>query len=387
MPDYKYLLIGGGMTADAAARGIRETGDAASIGLISSESHPPYDRPPLSKGLWTDQPLSEIWRDTHDLNVKLHLGRSAVSIDAAAKTVRDDSGVEYSYEKLLLATGGTPRRLAGPDEDVIYFRTLADYELLRELTHQPRRVIVIGGGYIGAEIAAALSREGHQVQMVLLEDALLSRLLPADLARHVNSLFEGHGVQLLPGRSVIAVTRDAAGLSHVAFSSGEPLTADIVIAGLGIIPETGLAQSAGLSVSDGIDVNEFLQTSESDIYAAGDVVNFPSPFLGGRYRPEHEDNANMTGFQAGRNMAGQEEPYTHLPLFYSDLFDVGFEGVGRADPSLETMSVWEEPFQKGAVYYLEKGRLQGALFWNVWGKVDRARELIAGGAEFRVEDF
>jgi NADPH-dependent 2,4-dienoyl-CoA reductase/sulfur reductase-like enzyme len=386
MPDYTYLLIGGGIAADAAARGIRETGATGSIGLISTEAHPPYDRPPLSKGLWNDTPERDIWRDTHDLNVTLHLGRRVIAIDPAARTVTDQLGERYSYGKLLLATGGTPRRLSGSDEGVIYFRTLDDYRRLRKVTGARRKVAVIGAGYIGAEIAAALAGEGHEVQMAFLEDTLLGRLLPADLGQHLNAYFRERGVTLHPGRSVASVVQDAAGGSLLTFSDGETLAADVVIAGLGIIPATELARSAGLAVSDGIDVSEFLQTSDEHIYAAGDVASVPGAALGGRRRVEHEDNANMTGFQAGRAMAGAAEPFTYLPSFYSDLFDIGFEGVGRVDSRLETVSDWQEPFRKGAVYYLEGGRLQGALLWNSWGRLDRIRQLIEAQEQFSVEN-
>jgi NADPH-dependent 2,4-dienoyl-CoA reductase/sulfur reductase-like enzyme len=387
MLEYTYLLIGGGIAADAAARGIRETGATGSIGLISSEAHPPYDRPPLSKGLWHDTPESDIWRDTHGLGVTLHLGRTVTELDPAARSAADNLGGRCSYEKLLLATGGSPRHLSGSDEGVIYFRTLDDYHLLRKLTASPRRVVVIGGGYIGAEIAAALAGQGHEVHMAFPEDALLGRLLPAGLAWHLNDYYTERGVTLHPGLGVTAVTQNNGDGSLVAFSDGSTLAAEIVIAGLGIIPNVELARAAGLTVSDGIEVNGFLQTSDPDIFAAGDVANIYNAALDLRRRVEHEENANLTGYAAGKAMAGTPEAFTHLPLFYSDLFDLGFEGVGNVDSRLETLSVWDEQFRKGSIYYLHDGRLQGALMWNNWGRLDRVRELIEAREPFRVEDF
>lgn len=387
MPEYTYLLIGGGIAADAAARGIRETGATGSIGLVSAEAFPPYDRPPLSKGLWTDTPESDIWRDTHGLGVTLHLDRTVTELDPAARVATDNLGEHYSYEKLLLATGGSPRKLTGPDEGVIYFRTLDDYHQLRKLTASPRTVVVIGGGYIGAEIAASLAGKGHDVHMAFPEDALLGRLLPADLAGYLNNYYTERGVTLHPGLGVVSVTQNNCDGSLITLNDGSALLAEIVIAGLGITPNVRLASAAGLTVSNGIEVNEYLQTSNADIYAAGDVANIYNAALGRRRRVEHEENANLTGYCAGRAMAGTREPFTHLPLFYSDLFDLGFEGVGRVDSQLDTVSEWEDHLRKGSVYYLDDGRLQGALMWNNWGRIDRARELIEAREAFRVDDF
>lgn len=382
MSDYDYLIIGGGMAADSAARGIRDVDEHGSIGLVTEELHPPYDRPPLSKGLWQGQDVTEIMRDTQDLNVSLHLGRRILALDPGERTALDQHGDSYGYGKLLLATGGSPRRLPGTDEGVIYLRNLVDYELLRAHTAQPRNVMVLGGGFIGAEITAALSQAGHHVQMAFPEFALLARLLPKKLAGHLNDLYHERGIRLHAGRNVASVERQDDDSSLITFTDRHTSKADIVVAGLGIIPETGLARSAGLKVSDGIEVDEFLRTTDPNIFAAGDVANIHSPALGLRRRVEHEENANLSGFFAGRAMAGAAEPYTHLPMFYTDLFDLGLEGVGLVDARLETVSRWEVPLQKGSAYYLADGRLQGALMWNNWGQLDRVREQIESREPF-----
>src|SRR5512143_1667294 len=160
MPHYRYLIVGGGMTADAAVRGIRERDAEGSIGLVSAEAQPPYSRPPLSKALWKGEPVTSIWRGTDTLDVTLHLARSIVRLEPAAHRAVDAHGDEYTFEKLLLATGGAPRRLAGAGESAIYFRTFADYERLRALATPGRRIAVVGGGFIGSEVAAALSLVG-----------------------------------------------------------------------------------------------------------------------------------------------------------------------------------------------------------------------------------
>lgn len=382
MDSYDYLLVGGGMAADAAARGIREVDSGGSIGLFSAETHAPYNRPPLSKGLWQDQTPDEIMRDTGDLGVHMHLGTRIETVDAAAQTVTDDQGRTWHYGKLLLATGGSPRRLTGPDEGVIYYRTLADYHRLRELTSEPRRVLVLGGGYIGAELAAALRLNGHEVQIAFPEQTLLGRLLPDDLGEYLNSYYGEKGVEVLPGRLVEAVHQTGAH-SRVTFSDASEAEADVVVAGLGIIPELELARQAGLTLDNGIEVDQDMRSSDPHIFAAGDVASVWSPALKRRRRVEHEQNANETGLHAGMAMAGASAPYRKLQLFYSDLFDLGFEGVGLADRNLETVARWSEPFRKGTIHYLEDGRLVGALMWNDWGKADRMRELITSGAPFK----
>lgn len=374
MENYRYLIVGGGMSADAAVRGIRELDPDGTVGLVSAEPYPPYNRPPLSKGLWKGAPLERVWRRTEELGVALHLGRTVQVLDLRHKQVTDDTGQVYGFERLLLATGGTPRRL--PQDGVLYFRTLDDYRRLRQLAEEGRRFLVIGGGFIGSEIAAALVGAGRSVTMTFLEAGVGGRLFPRGLSLFLNDYYRERGVEVLPEQSVVAVER-AGGQFLVHLQSGQRVQADGVVAGLGIRPNTELASSAGLPVEDGIVVDEFLRAGHPDVFAAGDVTRFFNPTLGVRLRVEHEDNANAQGRTAGRNMAGAQEPYTHLPFFYSDLFDLGYEAVGELDPRLEVVEDWQEPYRQGVVYYLQGGRVRGVLLWNVWGQVDAARQLIA----------
>lgn len=376
MPEYDYLLIGGGMTADAAARGIRELDEHGRIGLISAETDPPYSRPPLSKGLWQDQTEEDIDRWTESLGVDLHLGERALAIDRQQRHVSLSDGRSFGYRRLLLATGGTPRRLKGLEDGVIYYRTLADFRRLQEqLQGGRRKVLILGGGYIGAELAAALVTHDHEVHMAFPERFVLERLLPAELAQSVSQLYTSRGVTLHRRLSAESV-RHSHGGPVARFDDGTELLVDVVVAGLGIIPETGLAEAAGLQVADGIIVNEFLQTSDPDIFAAGDVASIHYPALGGRQRSEHEENANSGGLTAGRNMAGAREEYTRLPLFYADLFDVSFEGAGVADSRLDAVSEWTEPGRSGRILYIADGTIRGVLLWNSPGGMAEARKLI-----------
>lgn len=376
MKRFQHLIVGGGMTAAAAAKGAREQAPAASVGLIGAEPHPPYNRPPLSKALWKGDPESGIWRTDDVQGAEVILSRRVTRIDAGKKTVTDDRGETYAYETLLLATGGAPRRLAGAPDSIVYFRTLDDYRRLHAGAAPGRHFVVLGGGFIGSEVAAALRMQGAAVTMVIPEAGVGARVFPPALSQNLVDYYRSKGVTVRTGEGVATVS-ESAGKSVVKTTTGFELPADGVVAGLGIIPSIELAQAAGLKTDNGIVVDEFLRTSNPSIYAAGDVANFPSRALGHRSRVEHEDNANAQGRQAGRNLAGANERYDHLPFFYGDLFELGYEAVGDLDARLETVSDWKTPFREGVVYYLGEGRVRGVLLWNTWGQVDHARALIA----------
>jgi NADPH-dependent 2,4-dienoyl-CoA reductase/sulfur reductase-like enzyme len=386
MKKYQYLIIGGGMTADSAVRGIRECDPQGTIGLLSTETNPPYDRPPLTKGLWKGKELDSIWRHVETQNVELSLGRTIISIDVQARTVTDNGKNTYEYAKLLLATGGTPRRLAFGAEDIIYFRTVVDYQRLRKLTEKGRRFAVIGGGFIGSELAAGMAMNQKEVVMLFPGKGICDRMFPQDLSQFVTDYYRQKGVEILSGESATGLERRGEQLI-LRTQSGREIAVEGVVAGIGITPNVELARMARLEIGDGIVVDEFLRTSQADIYAAGDVAFFFNPALERRLRVEHEDNANTMGRVAGRNMAGKKEPYHHLPFFYSDLFDLGYEAVGDVDSRLNVLADWKEPHREGVVYYQKEGRVRGVLLWNVWGQVDAARELIADKRAFRAEDL
>jgi 3-phenylpropionate/trans-cinnamate dioxygenase ferredoxin reductase subunit len=373
---YKHIVIGAGMTADAAVRGIREIDANAEIGVFGREPHAPYNRPPLSKGLWKGKPLKSIWRRTEDVGVDLHLSDSIEAVDPVRKVVTDHSGASYAYDRLLLATGGVPRRLPLSDQGVVYFRTLDDYERLRALSGRGARFAVIGGGFIGSEIAAALAMNGERVNLLFPEPGIGGRMYPEALSTFLNGYYHEHGVTVRAGETLSTLERVGDRFT-LGFKGGGSLDADAVVAGIGIETDVTLAKSMGLKVDNGIVVDETLRTTQPDVFAAGDVANFYNPALGMRVRVEHEDNANTMGAMAGRNMAGHTERYEHLPYFYSDLFDLGYEAVGELRSDLEVVEDWKEPFRKGVLYYLRGGRVRGVLLWNTWGQVEAARKLIA----------
>jgi 3-phenylpropionate/trans-cinnamate dioxygenase ferredoxin reductase component len=386
MQHYKYFIIGGGMTADAAVRGIREIDANGSIGLISSEPDAPYDRPPLTKSLWKDKSIETVWRHTESQGVELILGRTVKSIDVQHRTVMDGRQDAYTYERLLLATGGTPRRLPFGDGSIIYFRTLTDYRWLRALAERGRRFAVIGGGFIGSEIAAALAMNQKEVVMIFPGQGICDRVFPTDLSRFLNGYYQNKGVQLLTGESVTGMNQRGERFA-LKTSSNREVCVDGVVAGLGIMPNVELAQAAGIKVENGIVVDELLRSSSPDIFAAGDVAAFYNPALEKRLRVEHEDNANTMGRRAGRNMAGEAEPYHYLPSFYSDLFDLGYEAVGQLDARLKVEADWQDRFHKGTLYYRDENRVRGVLLWNVWGQVEAARKLIASKEPFKAQEL
>lgn len=376
MKHHKYLIVGGGMAADSAIHGIRKIDPSGAIAVICEELHPPYDRPPLSKSLWKDAQFESIWRSQHNLDVAIHIGKKIVNLDPARKTATDNAGNSYTYEKLLLATGGSVRRLSNADENVIYFRTVDDYRNLRQLCEHGSDFVVIGGGFIGSEIAAALAMNNKRVTMLFPESGIGARVYPRPLSEYLNSYYQEKGITLHAADTVRSIQRSDKKFV-VTTENGKVISVDGVVAGLGIQPNTDLAAQAGLEIDNGIVVDELLRTSNPDIFAAGDVANFYSRLLEKRMRIEHEDNANTMGEIAGMNMAGQTHPYHHQPFFYSDLFDLGYEAIGELDTNLEIVEDWQEPFRTGVVYYLRERRVRGVLLWNTWNKLEAATELIA----------
>jgi len=387
MAHYKYLIVGGGMTGDSAVKGIRSVDKDGSIGVFGSDTHLPYNRPPLTKGLWKGDALDSIWRGTEKDGAELTLGRMIRALDARNKRVTDDLGVDHTFDKMLLATGVSPRRLDFGGDGVIHYRTLDDYERLRKLTQEKDTFAVIGGGFIGSELSAALAMNGKQAHLVFPGAGIGGNLFPADLSLFLNDYYREKGVDVAPGCEVYkAEARDggyAVGLRNGKTGETRDISVDGVIAGIGTVPNVELAQEAGLTVNNGIRVNASLQTDHPDIYAAGDVASFHDPVLDEWRRVEHEDNANAMGDFAGKAMAGAGGEFRHLPFFYSDLFDLGYEAVGDVDSRLETFSDWKDPFREGVVYYLRNGRVRGVLLWNVWEQVDAARALMAESGPFQ----
>jgi NADPH-dependent 2,4-dienoyl-CoA reductase/sulfur reductase-like enzyme len=391
MKEYKYIVIGGGMTGSSGVMGIRKNDPDGKIAMFSQEPHKPYNRPPLTKGLWDGKELEEIIRPIEKYDVDLFLETKIVEVNPEEKTVRTKNGEEFHYEKLLIATGGDPIQLPRTPEGVIFYRTRDDFQQLKEKTKTKQTFCVIGGGFIGSEIAAALTKNGKQVTMMFPEIGISGLRFPDDLAEFLNGYYQEKGVIVLNGYLVEGIDKkeDTFMVKYRQKDSEETCEKeyDSVIIGIGIKPNVKLAEDAGLDVEDGIVVNEYLQTSDPDIFAAGDVAYFKYQGLDKHTRVEHEDNANTMGMLAGKNMSGKMESYDHIPFFYSDLFDLGYEAVGEMNKDYEIFSDWIEPFKKGTIYYLKDYKIRGIIFWNLWGKVDIGRELIREGKEYQKDEL
>ena len=381
--NFAYIIIGGGLAGASAVTGIREKDASRSILLIGNEKHLPYDRPPLSKKLWFGKKkLSEIFihnQDFYDENgVNLAPGVNCTAIDPQQKIVTTENGRNYRYEKLLLATGSRPKVLSisgASLEGTSYYRYLDDYLKVKGKAAPGRSAVVIGGGFIGAEMTAALTINKLNVTMIFPEKYLGSKIFPEPLGLAIQQRYAEHGVRLLAGEKPAAIVRKD-GLFETITESGKRIESDLVIIGIGVTPETRLARSAALEIGNGVIVNSYLQTSRPDIYAAGDNAQFPYQALGQAMRVEHWDNALNQGKWAGRNMAGAHEPYSYMPYFFSDLFEFGYEAVGEVDSSLETFADWQKENDTGVVYYLKNSKVRGALMCNVWNQVALARQLI-----------
>ncbi len=381
--NHKYVIVGGGLAAASAIEGIRRHDTEGGILLLSRDNVEPYHRPPLSKDLWFGKSTKDKLpvHDTafyRDQRVEIQLRREVVEVDAGRHLVWDERGVEQGYGRLLLATGGRPRRLSVEGAEVAglhYFRDLEDYLYLERRLERFEHALVIGGGFIGMEMAAALRHAGKEVTLLYDKEYPLHRVLPRDLALFVAEYYREHGIETVSEDQVTAF-EEGEGLIQAQTANGGVITTQTVLVGIGIEPEADLAEAAGLDVEDGIVVDEFARTTDPDIYAAGDVARYPCVPLQRSLRVEHWDHAIQQGRCAGFNMAGGVEPYEGIPYFFSDLFDLGFEAVGELDPTLTVEPVWREPNREGVIYYVREDVVRGVLLWNTWGAVDWARGLV-----------
>lgn len=388
-----YVVLGAGLAAASAVEGIRRLDSNGSILLIGAEQEPPYDRPPLSKQLWSGaKTMEEIFLHPGtfyaEQGVELRLGTNIVALDPVSHTLRDADSAIYRYKKLLLATGGTPRRLSIPGGDldgVSYFRTVQDYKYLRRAADAAQSVLVVGGGFIGSELAAALSRRGLRVTMVFPRQYLGSRVFPESLGRAITAEYRAKGVEVVAGDRPLAIARHKEGY-RTTTQGGRDIVSDLVVVGIGIEPNIQLAEAAGLKTGNGVVVDQLLRTSDPDIYAAGDVAYFPDRVLGPR-RVEHWENALSQGKHAGANMAGAGEPFGHIPFFFSDLFEFGYEAVGDTDARLKISTDWREENKTGVVYYLRDGLVRGAMMCNLFERVDAARALIQRGERVKPNEL
>ncbi len=376
---YDHLIIGGGVAADKAARAIRERQPEAGIAILSADADGPVYRPALTKDLWLKadpDPASQDLNTAGDTGADLITGLEVVSMDPESHRVTTAAGDTVGYGSLLLATGASPRRFGGvEDERVVYLRTVADYRQLRALVGEGTRVAVVGGGYIGSEIAAGLSTTGAEVTVHFRGGKLLENMFPPSIVDHLADVFAAHDIGQYGGFELAAIDTGPELTLHS--TDGRRVTADVVVLGLGAVLNTRLAEAAGLRMASGaVVVDPQLRTSAPDVWAAGDIIHFTDPLFGARHI-EHIDNAWRSGRTAGRNMAGESMDYHYTPLFYSDLFDDGYEAIGHLSTHHEIREVWNGDHTAAVIWYLDQGEVAGVLLWNTWDSVPRAREVTA----------
>lgn len=375
---YDYLIIGGGMVADTAARGIRERDLFGSIGILSADSDEPYTRPALTKKLWTDSTFTQdqvALNTTKELKgVTLKFNTTVTAIERENHRVQLKDGTSIRYKKLLLATGGEPTKIDGPDDEhVIVFREWSDYRRLRNFSGNNQHVVVVGGGYIGAELAAGLIQNNTKVTLIYPDKVLGSSQFPAELAKEYEDSFREAGVNLLNNKRAESYTKEDGKLS-LQLDDGSTVQGDTIVIGLGVTPRVSLAEQSGLKVDDGVYVDEQLRTTDPDIWAAGDIAFYPDKILG-RTRIEHVDHARKSGEAAGKAMAESGEAYTYTPYFYSVVFSISWKAIGTLDPSLNTII---DAVDGGkVVYYLEDDLPVGILTWNVEPDLDSVRAILS----------
>ncbi|MCP2338755.1 NAD(P)/FAD-dependent oxidoreductase [Actinomadura rupiterrae] len=390
MPQQTFVIVGASLAGAKAAETLRNEGFDGRIVLVGEEIERPYERPPLSKGFLLGKDERESahvhpaeWYEANQ--VELRVGTSATSIDRVEHQVVLSTGERLPYDRLLLATGASPRRLEVPGgklQGIHYLRTMADSAVLREaLSPGGRRVVVAGAGWIGLETAAAAREYGNDVTIIEPEPGPLHRHLGPELGEVFAGLHRRHGVDLRFDQSVAGFW-GAGQVSAVVTSGGAEIPADVVIAGIGARPNTGLAEDAGLDVSDGVLTDASLRTSDPDIYAAGDVAAFYHPVLGRRVRVEHWANALDGGPVAARGMLGQEAVHSAVPYFFTDQYELGMEMSGLASPGDYDEIVYrgETDALEFIAFWLKAGRVVAAMNVNVWDVTDDLRALIAGGA-------
>ncbi len=387
MTTYKYVIIGGGTTAGYAAQEFAEQGIGKSeLCIISAESILPMNRPPLSKQYLKDEDQdddilingNEFYQEN---GIEVKLETCARSLDFSKQEVELDSGEVLKYEKLLIATGSSLNHL-GVDgsnlDNIFYLRNIIHADKIREKAKKSENAVIVGGGYIGTEAAASLSEMGMNVTMVIPEDRLLSRFTNEEMASYFKSVYRDHDIDLRFKDKVVSFHGNGA-VEEVGLSSGERIPADLVVVGIGVSPNVKLFEGKGLNLGHGIQVNEYCETGVKNVYAAGDVVEFPDMIFNKLRHVEHWEHAFEQGQHAAKIMMGKREPYIFVPYFFSDIFDLSYEYFGdqeKADYSVTRGNLDEGDFSH---WWFRKKQVVAAFIMSSRPReeADKAREWIS----------
>ncbi|KRV48067.1 pyridine nucleotide-disulfide oxidoreductase [Wenjunlia vitaminophila] len=385
-----FVVVGASLAGAKAAEELRERGFDGPVVLIGDEDEPPYERPPLSKGYLRDrQRRDEAF--VHDLQwyadhgIELRLGAAVTAIDRDRREVVVQDGERIGYTRLLLTTGASPRRLPVPGADldgVLYLRRLGDCEAIKEVFRTCSRVALVGGGWIGLEVAAAAREAGLEVAVLEAGELPLLNVLGPRVARVFADLHREHGVDLRPGVRVTGIAAEGGRAVGVELADGSRVAADAVVVGVGAVPNTALALDAGLQVDNGIVVDAALRTSDPDIHAAGDVANAFHPALGRAVRVEHWANAVHQPVVAARSMLGESASYERVPYFFTDQYDLGMEYAGHVEPGhLDDLVVRGDLAAREFVaFWMAQDRVLAGMNVNVWDVNDSIQRLVRSGA-------
>jgi 3-phenylpropionate/trans-cinnamate dioxygenase ferredoxin reductase subunit len=383
-----FVIVGASLAGAKAAETLREEGFDGRIVLVGEEPERPYERPPLSKDYLRgefegDAPFVHDEGFYAEREIELRSGVQATAIDIGARQVELEGGERIGFERLLLATGATPRRLPVPGaglEGVHYLRTIGDSDALRARMESAGQAVVVGAGWIGAEVAASMRQKGLEVTMLDVDDVPLRRVLGPELGEIYRDIHADHGVRFLGGTGVerIAGTGSA---EAVVTSDGRRLECDLVVVGIGVLPRVELAEAAGIEVDNGVLVSETLETSAPGIFAAGDVANAQHPFLGHRIRVEHWANALSQGPAAARNMMGRGEAHDVIPFFFSDQYDVGMEYAGHAVEWDRVVFRGDPATREFIAFWVKDERVVAGMNVNVWDVNEDIQALIRSRRE------
>jgi 3-phenylpropionate/trans-cinnamate dioxygenase ferredoxin reductase component len=384
--DQTFVIVGASLAGAKAAETLREQGFDGRVILLGAEPERPYERPPLSKDYLrretTDKPYVHDEGFYEENDIELRTSTEVESVDAGSSEVVIAGGERLGFDRLLLTTGAEPRRLAVPGSDldgILYLRTVADSDAIAERIEAGGKLVTIGAGWIGAEVAASARTKGCDVTVLEMASLPLERVLGPELGAIYRDIHTDHGVELLTDTALEAF-EGSGRVESVRTGDGRSIDADFVVVGVGVAPRTKLAEDAGLEIDNGVLTTERLETSADGIYAAGDLANAVHPLFGERIRVEHWANALNQGPAAARNMLGQDAPYDNVPYFFSDQYDVGMEYAGYATDWDEVVFRGDVDGREFVAFWLRDGRVLAGMNVNVWDVTDDIQELIRSKA-------
>ena len=392
------VIIGAGQAGGEAAYALREADHTGAVTIVGEELHIPYERPPLSKGLLIGDNEPS---DTHlhesaiydQRNIELRLEASVTSIDRSGHGVQLSDGSALAYDKLLIATGARVRRLDLPGEDldeVFYLRDIADSLRLREALSPGAKLVVVGGGYIGLEVAASARKRGCEAMVVEFADRVMNRVVAPEMSAYFDAAHRAAGVEIRTKTTVEGIEGDK-GVRELVLSDGSRVAADAVVVGVGIVPNVELAEAAELKVDNGITVDEFARTSDPDIFAAGDVTNHFNPLLGRSLRLESWQNAQNQAIAAARNMAGGETAHAEIPWFWSDQYDINLQMVGAPESWDQVVrrdgGGNDDEDERFTLFYLAGDKLVAANTVNNARDIRPSRQLIEKGTPLTADEL